>query len=246
MRFLALLYGALCCLAFALTALYTLLFLSNRLILWTIDDGRSADLGEAVVIDALLLGLFGLQHSGMARPEFKSLWGRVVPTPIERSTYVLASSAALSFVFWQWRPIPTLIWQIGLPGITQLIEFVGYFGAGLLGVAACQIDALDLLGLRQVYAFASGRPQVTPPLQTPSCYRWVRHPIMVGVLVMLWSVPLLTAGRLLFNAGMTSYIFVGTWLEERDLLARFGAAYRKYQQEVPMFLPRPPRTPGAP
>ena len=234
---LSLSYGLIAYLIFFGTFLYAIGFVSNLIVPKSIDSGVVGPPGEAVAVNVLLLGLFAVSHSVMARPAFKRRWTRFVPPQIERSTYVLTASVLLILVFWQWRPLPGAVWEIEHPAAVILWVL---FGAGwaLVLVSTFLIDHFDLFGLRQVILYARGRPHVPPPFRTLAVYKVVRHPIMLGFLIAFWSTPTMTWGHLLF-AGMTSaYIFVGVFLEERDLRAALGATYEEYQRRVGMIVPR--------
>jgi protein-S-isoprenylcysteine O-methyltransferase Ste14 len=237
LRILALLYGLACYLAFAAAGLYLVAFLANVPGLpRTMDRGPEASPATALALDLGLLALFGLQHSGMARPGFKRWWTKWVPPVVERSTYVLCSSLALALLCWQWRPLPMELWPAN--DATSALSFLTAGTGGLLLlVASWQLDHFDLVGLRQVGCFALGRVYEPPRFRMPWLYRRVRHPLMLGALLLLWAAPALTAGRLVFNLGLTLYILVGIQLEERDLLREFGAEYAAYRQRVPMLLP---------
>ena len=201
-------------------------------------------LPQALLIDLGLLTLFGVQHSVMARASFKRWWTRIVPRPIERSTYVLLSSLAMLLLFWQWRPLPGALWNIEQP-LGQWLLW-GLCGLGWLLVLASTflIDHLDLTGLRQVYLHLRGRTPGRPAFRTPALYRLVRHPLMLGFLIAFWATPRMTYGHLLFALGMTIYILIGLSYEERDLLRTFGAAYQAYRRRVPMIIPYIRNAPG--
>jgi protein-S-isoprenylcysteine O-methyltransferase Ste14 len=174
----------------------------------------------------------------MARTGFKRWWTRLVPRAAERSTYVLASSLVLLFLFWQWRPIPALVWDVAwVPGRWALWGLYGLGWTVAVG-STFLISHADLFGLRQTRAFGRGERPPRPRLQTPGLYRYVRHPLMTGLLVAFWATPRMTAGHLLFAAGMTAYVLVGLRFEERDLVRAFGDRYRTYRERVPMLLPR--------
>jgi protein-S-isoprenylcysteine O-methyltransferase Ste14 len=245
-RVLAVVYGWACVLFFAGTALYLAGFLSDRLVSWSIDEGDEGGMAEAIAIDLLLLALFALQHSGMARPKFKEWWTRQVPVVVERSTYVLLSSVVLLLVIGAWRPIPVEIWHIDQPLTVAGIGSIGLIGAGLIVWAAARIGASELLGLRQVHLYAQGKPYVPLPFQTPGPYRWVRHPLMVGTLLALWATPRMTASHLLFTGGLSVYILIGIHLEERDLVRLYSNEYEDYRRRVPMLIPLPTKMSQAP
>ncbi|GLH80790.1 membrane protein [Bradyrhizobium sp. SSBR45G] len=203
----------------------------------TIDSGAAVGLAEAIVIDVLLLTLFALQHSVMARPAFKRWWTRLVPPAAERSTYVLLSSLILLLLFWQWRPIPMPLWHVEGLAANMLIG-LHWLGWLIALTSTYLIDHFDLFGLRQGFFALRGTAAPAHPFKTPLLYRLVRHPLMLGFLIAFWATPEMSAGHLLFAALSTAYILVGVLLEERDLVAAFGESYERYRQRVPMLLPR--------
>ena len=232
---------------FSATFVFMIGFLGDLSLLpRTIDGGLPGPIGQAVVIDLALIALFGVQHSVMARPAFKRWWTRVVPEPIERSTYVLAATAVLALIFWQWRPITDpVVWNVG-PGAGALALDVSFWaGWGVLLVSTFLINHFELFGLRQVYARLRGRSLPAPEFRTPLLYRHVRHPIYLGFLISFWATPRMTAGHFLFAAACTIYIFVGIYFEERDLVAQLGDRYRRYREQVGMLWPRARRGPSA-
>jgi protein-S-isoprenylcysteine O-methyltransferase Ste14 len=236
---LSLLYGMAAYAVSLATFLYAAGFLGNIAVPRSLDVGRAAPVGEAIIIDLLLLALFAIQHSVMARRGFKKWWTRVVPPAIERSTYVLAASAVLALLMWQWRPIvEPVIWRAMDPAAVVAIQAVFWLGWVVLLVSTNLINHFELFGLEQVWLRFRGRTASAPQFRTPLFYRYVRHPIYVGFLMVFWATPVMTAGHLLFSLGMTAYILIGAWFEERDLVAFFGDRYRAYQRRVGMLLPR--------
>lgn len=246
-RIFAFAYGVACYGAFLVTLLYAIGFLGNLGVPKSIDSGPEGSIAMALAIDGGLLALFALQHSIMARPWFKRAWTRFVPQAVERSTYVLFSSAALLLMFWQWRPMGGVIWDVG-DGAARTIV-LGQYAVGLLIVllSTFLINHFDLFGLRQVYLYLVGRPYSHLEFRTPFFYRYVRHPLYVGWLLTFWSAPVMTAAHLFFAVMTTAYILVAIRFEEADLITVHGEKYRRYRREVPMIVPAlgPKVTPGA-
>jgi methanethiol S-methyltransferase len=239
----ALLYGIVAYTIFFATFLYMIGFAGNLIVPKSIDIGGVTDapLAAALLINVALLGVFALQHSVMARPAFKRWWTRFVPKAIERSTYVLLASVALILMFAHWRPLPApVVWQVG--GAAAIALGVTHWaGWGLLLVSTFLLDHFELFGLKQVFMRLVGREPQAPVFRTPLFYRRVRHPIYLGFLLAFWAAPTMTAGHLLFAVGMSLYILIGIWFEERDLIALFGDRYRAYREQVGMLLPLPGR-----
>jgi protein-S-isoprenylcysteine O-methyltransferase Ste14 len=236
-RILALAYGSVCYVAFFGTFLYAIGFIGDLVVPKTIDSGAAGPVGRAVLVDLALLSVFALQHSVMARPGFKRLWTRIVPQPVERATYVLASSAALWLLFAFWEPIPASVWQVG--GFAgAALEAIYFAGIALVLYATFLIDHFDLFGLRQVVLYFRGRPYTEKRFATPSLYRHIRHPLYVGWFTTFWFTPQMSAGHLLFAAVASAYILVAVLFEERDLLAMLGEDYRRWRERTPAFLPR--------
>lgn len=232
-------YGVLAYAAGFTALLYLIGFAGNVLVPTSVDVGREASWLEALVVDALLLGAFAIQHSVMARGAFKRRWTRVVPPAAERSTYVLATSLVLALLFWQWRPMAaTVVWHVDDPVAVRLVWAIFALGWVLVLLSTFLIDHFELFGLRQVYSRLTGRGMRAPEFRTPLLYRYVRHPLYVGLVLSLWSAPRMTAGHAMFSLGLTGYILVGIWFEERDLVAHFGERYRRYRAEVGMLVPR--------
>ncbi|HEX2269340.1 MAG TPA: isoprenylcysteine carboxylmethyltransferase family protein [Pyrinomonadaceae bacterium] len=230
-------YGTLSYLIFLGTFLYAIGFIGNFGVPTTLDGVPSGPLGVALAIDVGLLGLFAIQHSVMARKGFKDWWTRIVPRPLERSTYVLFSSLALILLFWQWRPLGGVVWSIEDPLAQFILRGLFAFGWGLVLVSTFLINHFDLFGLRQVWLYLLGRPYTALRFGTPGPYRLVRHPLYVGWLFAFWSTPAMTLAHLLFSVATTAYILIAIQLEERDLVREHGDSYEAYRRSVPMLIP---------
>lgn len=230
-------YGATCYLIFFATFLYAIGFIGNIIVPKSIDSGRTEPLINALLINAGLLGVFAIQHSLMARQWFKRAWTKLVPEVIERSTYVLMSSLALIFLFWQWRPIGGVIWNV--KSTVGQLSLYALFWAGWVTVlySTCLINHFDLFGLRQVYLYLINRPYTSPGFRTPALYNIVRHPLYLGWLMVFWGAPVMTIAHLVFSLATTLYILIAIQLEERDLLKIHGDDYIKYRRRIPMILP---------
>jgi protein-S-isoprenylcysteine O-methyltransferase Ste14 len=222
---------------FFVSFLYAIGFVSGLVVPKTIDSGAAAPISETLIIDILLMSVFAVQHSVMARQQFKRWWTQYVPKSVERSIYVLSSSLALILLFWQWRPIPTVVWQIDNPQIAMMVTGLSLVGWLIVLTSTFLINHFELFGLHQVANNLAGRPMPAPRFRTPLFYKFVRHPIYLGFIIAFWAAPTMTLGHLLFAAVTTAYIFVGILLEERDLVDLFGDDYRRYKDRVSMLVP---------
>jgi protein-S-isoprenylcysteine O-methyltransferase Ste14 len=237
-RKLAFVYGVACYVGFLAVFLYAVGFVGNLLVPKSIDTGATSSLGVDLILDALLLGVFAIQHSGMARPGFKRWWTRVIPKSIERSTYVLLANLALVLLFWQWRPLPGVIWDVSAVWGQWLLWGLFALGWFIVLTATFMISHWHLFGLQQVAENMRGRPISEPKFMTPAYYRVIRHPIMAGFLIAFWATPHMTVGHLVFSLAVTGYIFIAVQFEQHDLIQHFGERYRAYMRQVPAFLPR--------
>ena len=239
-RLLSFIYGVVSYIIFLGTFLYAVCFVGDFLVPKTINSGLEASsMMAALLIDAGLLSLFAIQHSVMARPAFKRWWTNIIPSHLERSTYVLISSLLLILLFWQWRPITITIWNVE-PSIWHSL-LIGLFWLGwvIVLLSTFLINHFDLFGLRQVYLHMR-RKEITPiEFKEPWLYKYMRHPLMLGFIIAFWATPYMTLGHLVFAVATTGYIFVGIWFEERDLIRSHGEKYRKYRERVRMLIPLP-------
>jgi methanethiol S-methyltransferase len=238
-RVLGLLYGIVAYLVFFATFLCAIGFVAGIGVPKTIDTGTATPLAVALIIDVVLMSIFAIQHSVMARPQFKRVWTKIIPRAIERSTYVLLASLALALLIWQWRPIPVVIWQVQNPSAMMTLMALEAVGWLIVLLSTFLINHFELFGLHQVANHLVGKSMPAPRFRTPMLYKLVRHPIYLGFIIAFWATPFMTGGHLLFAAVTTAYIFVGIALEERDLVALFGDQYRNYRRQVSMIVPLP-------
>ena len=236
-RLLALVYGVASYAIFFGTFLYAVGFVAGRVVPKGLDTGFVVPLPEALTVNLLLLTLFAVQHSVMARKQFKAWWTRFVPAPVERATFVLFSSLALLLLFWQWRPIPEVVWNVENPAIALAVTGISLLGWFIALTSTFLINHFELFGLQQVANNMRNTSMPTPRFRTPLYYKFVRHPIYLGFIIAFWATPTMTLGHLLFAVVTTLYILVGITLEERDLIELFGDEYRRYKSRVSMLLP---------
>jgi protein-S-isoprenylcysteine O-methyltransferase Ste14 len=238
MRILALLYGVVAYVLFTGAFLHAIAFVTGLPVVKTIDTGPVVRVEQAIIIDVLLMGLFAVQHSVMARKGFKRWWTQFVSPAVERATYVLFATLALMLLLWQWRPIPTIIWETTDPLAAMALTGLSLFGWIFALASTFMINHFELFGLRQVANNLMGRETGNMRFKTPMLYKLVRHPIYLGFIIAFWATPVMTVGHFLFAAVTTAYIFVGIMLEERDLVDQFGDEYRNYRDRVGMLTPK--------
>jgi protein-S-isoprenylcysteine O-methyltransferase Ste14 len=236
-RIVALAYGVGAYLVFFGTILYAIGFVTGIVVPKTIDTGVAGPAGAAIIVNVLLLSLFAVQHSVMARKQFKRWWTLFVPASIERSTYVLLSSLALILVFWQWQPIPAVVWEVSNPTLAAALVGLSLMGWVIVFLSTFLINHFELFGVRQVILNLMGRDGGETKFRTPLLYKMVRHPLYLGFIIAFWAAPVMTVGHLLFALVTTAYILVGIALEERDLVEHFGDEYRRYRARVSMLVP---------
>jgi protein-S-isoprenylcysteine O-methyltransferase Ste14 len=236
-RVLFLLYGLLAYLLFFAAILYGIGFVANLVVPKGIDDGALAPPATAIAVNVALLLLFAVQHNVMARPWFKEWWTRFVPRPIERSTFVAASSLILLLLYWQWRPMPAIVWQVDNAAGRAILWALYFSGWVIVFYSSFVIDHFELFGLKQAWSHFCGREHMSAAFSERSLYRWVRHPLMLGFILAFWAAPTMTVGRLLFAVVTTLWILIAIQIEEHDLVAFLGEPYRRYRRRTPMLLP---------
>ncbi|MBK9128767.1 MAG: isoprenylcysteine carboxylmethyltransferase family protein [Phycisphaerales bacterium] len=232
-------YGIVGYAAFLATILYAIGFVGNWVVPKSIDSGTVGPIGPSLLINALLLTVFVVQHTIMARPAFKRAWTRIIPPAAERSTFVLLASASLGLIFWQWRPLPQVVWEVSHPALAWSLSGLSLVGWAMVFGSSCLINHFDLFGLRQTWLAMRNEPYRPAGFKLVGLYRIVRHPLMLGFLIAFWATPTMTVGHLFFAVMTTLYIFFGTWIEERDLVAEHGEKYLAYRRSVRAFVPLP-------
>jgi len=238
-RALAFVYGLISYLVFFLAFLYAIGFVGNIFVPKSIDSGSEGPFVQALLIDAVLLGVFAIQHSVMARQGFKRWWKKFIPEPIERSTYVLLASLILILLFWQWRPMLSVVWNVTNPIGSLVLTVIFWAGWLLVLLSTFVINHFDLFGLRQVYLYLKGLPYTNLVFKKRLFYKFVRHPLLLGFMIAFWATPKMTLGHLVFALATTAYMLIAIQLEERDMTEIHGDSYREYQREVSMLIPLP-------
>lgn len=237
-KILAFIYGIIAYVVFLVAFLYAIGFVGNIIVPKSISSGEDSSLVHAIVINLCLLSLFAIQHSIMARPAFKKWFTSIISPAVERSTYVLLSSAILLLLYWKWQPLTTVVWNFEGHFIAMILTATYFLGWGIVFLSTFMINHFELFGLKQIFENFKNIDPTSPKFQTNFFYKIVRHPIMLGFVIAFWSTPLMTLGHLLFSVITTAYIFVAVkFLEEKDLKKAIGAEYEAYQKKVPMIIP---------
>jgi len=233
-----LIYGIATYIFFLAVFTYTIGFVGGFIVPKHIENGVPTGTASAIAIDVVLLALFAIQHSVMARPAFKRWWTRIVPPVVERSTFVLFATALLALIVWQWRPLPGVVWQVTNPIGVAALHGLCFLGWGIVLYATFLIDHFELFGVRQAVSHAFGWTATPAQFTERSLYRHVRHPLMLGFLVAFWAAPVMSPGRLLFAGVITAWVLVAIRIEESTLVAIHGEQYEGYRRRVPALLPR--------
>lgn len=238
-RAIAFLYGIICYLIFFGSFLWLILFLGNfeAYVPATVNGGTAGTLAESLLINLGLIALFGVQHTVMARGWFKKQWTKIVARPVERSTYVLFSSVALVLLLWFWQPLPQTVWEVNATWASLVLQWGFWLGWLILFLSTWMIDHFNLFGLKQVWYHMKRQEPDPPEFMEPGFYKYVRHPLMLGFIIAFWSVPHMTVGHMIFSGGMTLYIIIGVYFEEKSMSQRFGDEYENYRKRVPRFFP---------
>lgn len=236
-RYLFLIYGVISYVVFLATIVYAIGFIGNIAVPKALDGPAVLPLWQALLINAGLLGVFAIQHTGMAREEFKKWWTKIIPAPIERSTYVMISNILMIALFWFWQPLGGEIWTVENPLAKAIIWGLFAIGWGLLFISTFLINHFDLLGVRQVWLAFRKKPYTQVKFREPFLYKVVRHPLYLGFVIAFWATPTMTVTHLVFAIACTGYILVGIYFEEKDLIKNFGQNYLEYRKRVPMLIP---------
>ena len=236
-RILVLVYGVVSYVVFFLTFLYAIGFVGNIYVSKTIDSGVAGPFWQALLVNVLLLGIFAIQHSVMARPGFKAWWTKIIPASIERSTYVLLTNGALILMYWKWQPMTDVVWNVDGGAFGTVLIVLFWFGWALVLLSTFMINHFDLFGLRQVYLNLKRKPYTDLKFTTAFAYKFIRHPLLLGFIIAFWAAPVMTTGHLLFAAVTTVYMLIAIRLEEKDMVDAFGETYQMYRREVPMLIP---------
>jgi protein-S-isoprenylcysteine O-methyltransferase Ste14 len=237
MRILYFLYGITTYVIFFCTFLYAIGFVGNFFVPKSMDTGQSGSLGEALIINMLLLSVFAIQHSVMARKGFKKAWAKIIPAALERNTYVLFSSLALILIFWQWQPMGDVIWDVSNTTLGSILIGISLFGWFFVLISTFLLDHFELLGLKHAFYNLTGKEMANSRFKTPGLYKIIRHPIYLGFTIAFWATPVMTTAHLLFAIGTLGYTLVGIYLEEKDLISLFGDEYIAYKSRVSMLFP---------